>query len=310
MFYYLRNILIITLIISIFISFTGCNDGNIQTQDSTDILPGDNEVMTDEEVLNEPFNSDSIKTIFYDLTTPVELTQFIKYSNTIFDPDILNSIDNRTRYNVTMKMALNLGVYGTDLIYCRMYNQKQWTVKYLASIRQISKEIGIPEEKISNTLGKAEQYMENKDSLLNIIQDAYLTADDYLKENDRNSIAALIYFGAWTEAVYIAVNLYQKNNSNKEHLSMYIAEQKFSLNNLHKLLKNSYDNDEIYHYILMVNRLKKVFDDIQIYVSDTTANIDTLKKVITVGKTEVKITPEQIIEIIKAIRRIRNDIIS
>ncbi|MBU0763492.1 MAG: hypothetical protein KJ607_01515 [Bacteroidetes bacterium] len=290
---------------------SGCDNGKTHDQDIDDLSVDEpDEIVLEDDVLSEPIKDDSIKTIFYDLATPVELTDFVRFSKTAFDPDLLNPVENKNRYTINMKQALNLGVYGTDMVYCRLFSQKQESINYLSAIRTVSQEIGIPEDQISETLGKADKYMENKDSLFSVIQEAYLRSNEYLKESERNSTAALVYFGAWTEALHIAINLYKKEDAAREKIAMHIAEQKFALNNLLVLLRNTYDNPDVHQYIVLVKKLKKVYDGIDIFSENEQPEINTVKKVIIIDESKTKITSAQIEEITKLIRRMRQDIIS
>lgn len=258
----------------------------------------------------KPVTIDGLKKIFYDLTTPVELTEFVKFSNTSYNADLVNSTNNKGKYTTNLKHALNLGVYGTDLIYSRMYDQRQEAILYLSIIQQFTEELGIPKTEISNTLNRVEESMEKKDSIFSLIRKAYADADKYLNESDRNSTAALIYFGAWTEALNIATHLYNEEGANREVIGLHIAQQKFSLNSLLELLSNTYDVPDIHHYMVLVKRLKKIYDEIEIVVDSKSAKIDTVEKVIVIDEDNTKITPEQVEEISKAIRRIRADIIA
>lgn len=280
-----------------------------EDQTKSSVVNGNEEKINDNSVVKKPVTVDGLRKIFYDLTTPVELTEFVKYSNTSYNSDLINSINNKGKYTTNLKHALNLGVYGTDLIYTRMYDQRQEAILYLAVIQQFTEELGIPKTEISNTLNRVEESMEHKDSIFGLIKKAYTDADKYLNESDRNNTAALIYFGAWTEALYIATHLYNENGANKEVIGLHIAQQKLSLNSLLELLSNTYDVPDVHHYMVLIKRLKKIYDSVEIVVDRQSTEIDTINKTIVIDKDKTKVTPEQVEEISKAVRRIRADII-
>ncbi|PLX04883.1 MAG: hypothetical protein C0594_08600 [Marinilabiliales bacterium] len=299
-------ILFCALFAFIFVSCSEKQNENIEVA-SNDVSNIDASHIETDNVLNE---QDTMTQVFYDLTSPVQLTNFVRYSNTAFKPELLNETGNKSRYTSNVKLALNMGVFGTDMIYSRLFNEKQAAINYLATIKNLTRDLGIPEEEVSKTLGKADQFMDSQDSIFNLIQDAYLHADDYLKDNDRKSTAALIYFGGWVEALHIAINLYYEQNSDKNKIAEHIAQQKFSLNNILVLLQNSYDNPDIHHYIVMVKQLKKIYADIDIVVGGVSTEIDTVNKVIKLDGSTAVISENQIVEIKKAIHRIRQDIVS
>ena len=53
--------------------------------------------------------------IFYTLPSPLESAMLIKSAGALFDDNLLNPIDNTRNYNTNRSMALNLGIYTTDL---------------------------------------------------------------------------------------------------------------------------------------------------------------------------------------------------
>lgn len=252
---------------------------------------------------------EGIRRVFYDLVSPVELTEFVMFSKSTFNHNILNSTNNVTKYSTNIKHALNMGVYGTDLIYCRMFNQKQDAIKYLAVIKSFTEELGIPKDEISKTLGSAENYIDKRDSLFGLIKDAFTDADKYLNSNDRANVAALIYFGTWVEALHIATNIYQDPDADKKAIGLHIAQQKFALNNILKLLSRDFESPDISHYTVLVKRLKRIYDGIDIVIDDKKSQIDTFNKTIIINADKTVVTPEQVEEISVAVRRIRGDII-
>lgn len=292
------------------LAFVACNDSNNKTSEEVNIdtIQESVEFSDSLEAPDTLIPVDGIKRVFYDLASPVELTEFILYSKSTFNPNILNSTTNTTKYSTNIKQALNMGVYGTDLIYCRMYNQKQDAIKYLSVIKTFTQELGIPKSDISSTLGSAENFIEKKDSLYILIRKAYSDADKYLNTNDRDNIASLIYFGAWTESLYIATNMYKEPEVDKKVIGLHIAQQKFAINNLLKLLSNTLESPDITHYAILVKKLKKIYDGIDIVIDRKKSKIDTLTKTIIINEDKTVVTPEQIEEITIAVRRMRADI--
>ena len=103
--------------------------------------------------------------------------------------------------------------------------------------------MGIPDDKFFLSVKRIETNLTNKDSLVKIANELYVTTEKYLKENERESSAALIILGGWTESLYIATSI-NKNEPKDLELINRIAEQQVSIANLIDLLKK-FDNDKI-----------------------------------------------------------------
>ena len=55
-----------------------------------------------------------------------------------YNIDVLNPYDAYSKYTTNKKTALNIGVYGADLSYARMFDQIQPSVNYLSAIKKLS----------------------------------------------------------------------------------------------------------------------------------------------------------------------------
>jgi len=257
-------------------------------------------------------HSRKVKKIFYNIPSPLEMTSLMQKAGADFNPKILNKPDNVDNYISVNKMALNLGVYGADLSYTRIFDQIQRSVTILSSIRKLSDELGIPQDKGSFAINRLEENLNNRDSLLQIISDTYSAADLYLKENDRGSTAALIVTGGWIEGLYIASHIVgDSTNYNQEILSR-IGEQKFSLDNLIELLKIYKDeDDDIKTCFPKLIELKKTFDKIKIEYTKGEVITDAQKKMTTItSKADVQISTTDVEQIKKLIIKVRNHIIN
>ncbi|RLD57430.1 MAG: hypothetical protein DRJ01_13865 [Bacteroidetes bacterium] len=226
--------LIFVIIFSFFVIFA-CNSSNKNNNTNKE-----KEELFVDDVYEEDSNVNKIEKIFYNIPSPIEMAHLTQKSKVKYNSSLLNSTNNVENYSTTIDLALNLGVYGADLSYCRLYDQIQESIEYLSVIRTIIDELKIPQEKASISINKLENNVNNRDTLLQIITETYGNADLYLKENDRESTAALIILGGWIEALYISTHMLDENNPNHE-IMCRIAEQKYSLNNLIKLLSSLHD---------------------------------------------------------------------
>jgi len=248
------------------------------------------------------------KAIFYHMLLPVEMAHLFDQVGANYYPDILNPSDNLTRYDSPVKVSLNLGVYGADLSYVKMFQRKDHSVKYLSAIHAMSAELEIPEHYYDDLLDNLEVYVSNKDSLAKVSVTLFKTVDEYLRSTGNGSAAALIMMGGWVESLYISTQIYQNDQQNIR-LMEKISEQKYSLNSLISLMSNYHNEPEITEYLLMLKNLRRSYDKFEIYFKVEDVDVDTINKKISASKYYIDASPEQILEISNKLSALRNRII-
>jgi hypothetical protein len=253
--------------------------------------------------------SKKAKKVFYAIPSPVEMANMIKQSGANYNKDILNPKENVSKYTTNTSMALNLGIYGADLSYTSIFDQTQPSMQYMGCSKKLADALGITGAFTPETVDRLEKNVNNKDSLLQIVSDAYLTTDAYLKENERASTSALIIAGGWIEGLYIASKIAGKDGKDNG-IATRIAEQKSVLENLISLIE-SYPNDPSLADVL--NQLKSLND---VYVgvggapTKSEAVTDNAAKQTTIGNDgSASLSPEQLATISAKIDAIRNSII-
>ncbi|NOZ46582.1 MAG: hypothetical protein GXO79_07340 [Chlorobi bacterium] len=253
----------------------------------------------------------NVKTIFYNIPSPVELAELTQNANLNYNVDLLNSLDKLDQYTSTTSKAMNLGIYGADLSYTRLYDQVQESINYLAAIRKLSESLGVPQDGGAETISRLEENINNKDSLLLIITNIYTNADLYLKENERAGTAALIITGGWIEALHIATNMLDEENPNPEIMER-IAEQKYSVDNIIKLLNSNFKSKESLKEILgFFEELKVAFSKVELVLDKGDVQTDAENKVTSINsKTQIYVNFDQIKEIKTINDKLRQFIIS
>ncbi len=295
-----------SVILIIFIVMLGCESNNSNKEDLMD-----NDIDLNVDTTGRSAHVKRVKKIFYNVPSPIEMTSLMQRAGAEFDPSVLNSYDKVSRYTSVNDMALNLGVYGSDLSYTRIFDQIQTTVNYLSSIKDLSEGLGIPQDKGSFAVSRIEENINNRDSLLQIIAETYSAADEYLKENDRGSTAALIIAGGWIEGLYIAVNIVGEEGNYNQEILTRIAEQKYSVDNLIELMSVYENEDEhIQDCLPKLVNLKSIFDGVEITYTkgEIITNPETKTTTIT-SKASVDITTEDLIKIRENVTKIRKEIV-
>lgn len=299
----INKIIRISVLISLMALF-GCKSESNNDKPQTDSI----QKLKTDTVKN--LKGKQVTKIFYNVPSPIEMARLIKRAGSYYNKELLNPLANRTNYTTNDKMALNLGVYGADLSYARLYDQIQICIDYVKIIKKLTETLGIPEDKGASTISRLQDHMENRDTLLTIIAETYSNTDSYLKENERESTAILVLIGGWIEALYLAVNTIDMNNPHKEIMER-IAEQKYSLSNMIELSK-CYEYDEaVAYYRPKLDKLYESFSEITIIYSLNDVSTDSEKKLTTINsKTDIIVTIDDIKKIHKIVSEIRKEIIN
>ncbi|PCJ89885.1 MAG: hypothetical protein COA57_00805 [Flavobacteriales bacterium] len=243
--------------------------------------------------------------VFYSLPSPFELASLLKHSGAKFNKDILSSPDKLTDYTTSASKAINLGIYGADLSYASIFGQTQDAMSYLKCVKTLTDELGISDAFDKTSMDRIEANKEDNDSISQIVSEAYLLANSYLKDSEREHTSTFILAGGLIEGLYIATTL-ASDETNNEELMIMVADQKFAIENLTALL-STYEEDDAKELLNDLSGLKAAYD--QLEESETAeiiveTNTEENKTVIG-GDDLLSITPEQFSTIIEKVTEIR-----
>jgi hypothetical protein len=244
----------------------------------------------------------------FSIPSPIQTAMLIEKSGADYNKSFLNDAKKVTTYATNYQKALNLGVYGADVGYVTIYDQSQDALKYLGVINKLSEELGITGAFDQNTLKRFENNFGKRDSMLNLVAVAYRSSDAFLKDNDRMNVGALILAGGWIETLYFTTQIAVKDKN--QDVINRIGEQKYTLNNIVKMLTQYYNQPE---YDVLVDDLIELaydFDAIDIQYTYEKSTVDIAKKTTKINsKTVVVITPEHLKAIAEKVAKIRNKIV-
>jgi hypothetical protein len=259
--------------------------------------------------IHEPL-SDGKREIFYGLLTPIEISTIFDRLDVPYDMARLNPISNSDLYLSSSKASINLGVYGVDLGYLKMFDQNQEMFNYMLTIRSICNKLNIPENYITDPIKRIEKDLGDSDSLLTIISKSYKQIEDHLRLNGQESTAGLMIMGGWVEALYIATQMvYDENNPDPEVVER-IAEQKYTLVSLLSYMKNYYDDPIVVYYTKKLLYLQKYFNSFEIYFRKGDLEINKEKQVLRSSGSEMTVTVETLNQIRDYVLKLRTEMVS
>lgn len=299
----LVSVLILTL------GFSSCQSGKKKTTKDVNI----EDFITDDDIFND---IDQAKKIFYSLPTPLETAMLLKSAGAEYDQELLNSLDNIANYSTNRAMALNLGIYTTDLSFASLFDQTQTSIDYMEATRSMAEGLDVVDAIDKETIQRLEDNLDNRDVVMDIISETFLNSSSYLKENERQDVAAIVLVGGWVEGLFIATKLVGDKNITDNKLVDRILEQKLSFNIVQRLLEENKTNEtgevnqDIIDMIDELEELKGAFDKVQVKTTETVVDPDTSSKVTTLkSQTTVSIEPEDFKTLQTTVAKLRTSFI-
>jgi hypothetical protein len=290
---------VFALLVGVILVFTACNRGgkNINSKGIDSIS------LDDIKPLERHY--DTLKDglpIFYNMYLSVDMSTLFHASGAVFKTELLNSPDRITEYNTSSKKALNLGVYAVDLSYAKVSEQIETAGRYFNAMQKMAEEMGIPSDYFKSTSERFDKNIDNKDSLIKIANEVYMTSDNYLRENERYAASAQIILGGWVEAIYLAINV--AITTKDMDVIERLAEQRISLSNVIAMLNEYSKDQDINQNLKELKKLQPVFNT---FVVKIDSHFDPSSPA---GKKVIKGYLDKINEIDAHIKRIRDGIIS
>lgn len=259
---------------------------------------------------------DKAKKIFYSLPSPLETAMLIKSAGAEYNEQLLNSLNNVDKYTTNKSMALNLGIYTTDLSFCSLFDQTQTSLNYMDATRKLAENMDIRDAIDEETMIRLEENLNNRDVVMDIISETFLNSSSYLKENERQAVAAIVLVGGWIEGLYLATQLVGDKPIEGNKLVDRIAEQKLSFSIVDKMLEDNRVNEKGEENLDIVSLsndlqgLRAAYNNIVVQTSaikvdaDNSTNVSTLK-----SQTKITVTPEAFTELRNAVNSLRSNFI-
>ena len=174
----------------------------------------------------------------------------------------------------------------------------------------MSNKLGIPDSYLTEPIKRIQGDMSEPDTILFLMNDAFIRIEDHLRTGGRESSAGLMVMGGWVEAMFIATQLtYNQSNPDPEVVQK-IAEQKYTLTTLLSFMKNYYDDPVVVYYTKKLKFLKNYFDSFDIYFKKGDLEIDSAKQVLRSSGSEMTVTVETLNKIRDYVAKLRTEMVT
>jgi hypothetical protein len=252
-----------------------------------------------------------VKQIFYSLPSPLETAMLLKSSGAVYNKELLNPVENVSLYMTGRSMALNLGIYTTNLSYASLFDQTQTCIDYMDVTRRLADNLGILDAIDSYTIERLEENINNREVILDIVSETFMNSSSFLQENNREPVAAMMLTGGWVEGLYLALAQIDENNLENNRLVKMITDKKLSLEIVMLMLENNRHNNDVADLIADMEKIEKIFREMDVLSStvEVTQGGDETVAVLK-SATESNINKELFSRLKSAVTDLRNDFVS
>lgn len=299
----MNRVLCLALLLSLFL--TACKDQTVQQTEPQE-EQGSEEFVSEIQSVKE---SEEVKEIIYSMYLPTDMADLFNRTGTNFNPEIAAPINSLPLYSDPEQIAVMLGVLGVDLSYMKILQQKALSAEYYNSIKVLAGKLEIPNQIFEKSTLKLERNLGNQDSLASIIETVYEETDAFFRENGNDNLASLSLLGGWVEAMYIGVSIYEAEDGNRT-MADKLLQQKFTLNSIYSILSNHQESLKVTSYILMLKKLRKEFEKVQIRYPVEGFSVDTTQKRIQTSRAQIHYKATTLNDINRILTQIRTELIS
>jgi len=282
---------------------------NSGTRQGTLNFPVDDSVPAGEA---EKLSEEAIADIVQNIASPVEIAAILQALNVPFSAEYLATTQGAERLTTNFQKAIMLGIYGADLGYLNMYEKTGNSVDVLSTIKRLADGLRVGQYFDFETLKRLSVNKSDLDSLLFLSVNSYNQIDQYLRENERGSISALMIAGVWVEGQYLATQVVSDHPD--KILRDRIGEQKIILGDLLMLLRPYRESTAEYSALYyMMEQISTSYRDVRItYRLGEPETIEQDGRLVMIQHEEsmVEMSDDQLTKIADLSRDIRNKLIS
>jgi hypothetical protein len=261
----MKNPLRPLLLCTAFIVFVSCGSG----EKPEDIISEEERAVPTLEETR--FNAQNV---FNSLPDRKIVMKLIEENKIEYNGDLLNNPKDVNRYATEFSKAINLGIYGSDLSIASSFDQTQESMVFLKCVNVLAQSLGVNSAFDQRLFERIEANSNNKDSIIEIVTEAFRKVDEILKYNNRPATSAVILSGCWIEGLYVSCNIAMQVD--QKNVVKAIVEQRESLRHLIVMLE-SVKLEENAQFVL--DELRTLYDAFGIAESSTEYNKATIARI-------------------------------
>jgi hypothetical protein len=213
------------------------------------------------------------QSVVFALPTPIEMSMLIKSSGVSWQPSLVNNPDNAAKYLTTQKMALNFGIYLTNLAYAGLFDQPQMMLKYKEAIALLAEGLGLQMVVNASTIEEMEANINDRSMLLSMIAEIYSSSMAFFDESERYHLTLTSIVGGWIEGMYIATSSINENlYTHESRVRRLVVDMILTFEMIWHVMSEIENNSGVSDLMTELSGLIQILDRISI---DQSANVVT-----------------------------------
>lgn len=232
----------------------------------------------------------------FSIPSPMQTAMLIKRTGAAYDRSIM--LDPATAEGLTTRQgkAFAMGVYGCDLGYSIVHQDAKTSLQLMLVIEQLSKQLDMGNAIDRMLVERFRSNASTPDSLMRLSGEAFRSADQYLKSNERSDVAALILAGGWVASLHYAAT-HAKGGTDQD-VAVRIGEQRRVLNDLIDLLESTDEAGTAKELVADLRTLRGTFEDVRTtYAYEPAVTDEKSRTTFINSRTTITITPAQLADI-------------
>ena len=242
---------------------------------------------------------DMARKVLYALPTPIEMSMLVKNQGIDYQPAMLNDPASASKYLTNRTMALNFGVYVTDLAYAGLFEQAQTVLRYKGAIQQLTEGLGLSSAIDRKTIQMLEENINDKDMVLRLASDIYASCAASLNENDRHFLTLAILIGGWVEGMYISTGtIDEKLLLHENRMGQLVVDQILTFDMIWQAMSDMKNIPDVAAMMNDLSDLAQLYDKINVNQTpnEVTVAPDGKSSIIT-SSNHISVTPETFVQI-------------
>lgn len=260
----MRILSLIVFFACISLAFNGC------VSEGTTENTNENTAIDSNRVVERHDLADSV---YYATPALIEMYDFLNKKDIEFNASLLSKIKTEKLLSEQEK-AIGFGQYLSNLAYVSIYDDFQKSIHYYKAVKSLSSDLGMSSVVNEKTLVRLEKNMDNKDSIIQIIESNYKEISVYLENNKKSYLMSVVAASAWLESMYISISLKVDVNEQKSFENK-LLDQAIVLDNIWMYLQ-AYKNDKA--VADMINLLTPIYKAYQAVEVKETEEVKVEKK--------------------------------
>lgn len=245
----------------------------------------------------------------FSIPSPVQTALLIKKLGLPYEKNLPMPPDALDKLVTKAQRSLALGAYGADLAYVTIHKDGQRALNTLQAVQKLSAQLELSNAFDQEMLNGFKKSISNEDSLLRFTGKAFRMADQYLKNNNRDDVSALVLAGGWIEGMFLTLS--NTNEKSDATLTNRLGEQRKTIENLIALLERTDTEKSQGALIAGLKDALSAYANVSATYQFQQPTVDAAKKTTYVNSTSaVAMTPEQFKAIAAKVKALRTLIIA